>query len=557
MNSWLRDKKKWEQIRNDEKYSFLRSILNQKYEEIKNSDVPELKFSLFINSIKTGNRIEFENLYLKRREMLSIYTLMALIYSDNSEFLAKLEDIICVILEEYTWCIPAHLPADRLNSPGHIDLFAAETGLFMAEIKYALFDRLSPIVAERITNEIDRRIVQSFKNNHFVFEDYKSNWAAVCGGSVGATLLYENLDIYMEVKPRIEKCMSNYLESIDDEGVTSEGSAYLQYGLSYYLIYNDLLKKETFGRIDNIKINKLIKSAQFLSDMNMSSDISYPYADGGGKQTYEVWFINYLKNNVYPELPAFYGNKVFSEKVSWAIRNFLMYEPVTKGLTENKTTFYEKFGVVVSRNDTYAIGVKAGHNQEEHNHNDVGSFCVVAKNKQVLCDLGQPLYTMESLKPENTDKVIERSSFGHNVPIIDGMPQRYGREYYGKMSMDANTVRVDFAKAYSTDINKLLRTFELNENEILLIDEFDENVKWQERFVTETEPKVVNGNINIDCLNMIFENDIFNYEFEKVITKSHSNKDRVVYLITITPKKPISRFEIKFVFDEGTKRNEM
>ena len=554
MNSWLRDKRKWEEIRNNDEFAYLRSVLKGKYDEIKNSEIPVLKFSLFMENIKTGNRKVFENPYFERRKMLTVYTLMSLVYPEDPDNISRLEDIICAILEEYAWCVPVHLPADRLNSPCHIDLFAAETGLYLAEIKYILYDRLSPIVIERITKELDRRIIQSFKNNRFIFEEYRSNWAAVCGGSVGTILLYENFDVYMEVKPRIEKCMEHYLSSIDDEGVTSEGLTYLQYGLMYYLIYNDSLKNATYGRINKTRIEKLEKAAGFIADMNMSRDVKYSFADSGIKQSANVWYINYLRKNIDNELPAFYGSEVFSIKTSVAIRNFLMFESCTKGTAKNKMSYYKNFGCVVSRNDTYSIGIKAGHNQEEHNHNDVGSFVVVANNKQLLCDLGTPLYTAHSLKIENYDKVIERSSFGHNVPIINGMPQKYGRAFCGEMSVENNMVKIDFAKAYPVEMNNLKRLFELKENEIILSDAFDENVNWQERFVTESEPEVFVGKIKIECMTILFEEGKYTIDVEKIVTKNHSNEDRTVYTITLTPNVNSSEASFKFVFDDGTKR---
>lgn len=557
MNSWLRDKKRWEEIKNNDSFSHLRSVLKEKYDEVKELEIPVLKFSLFMDNITTGNRKIFEDPYIERRKMLTVYTLMSLIYPEDSDNISKLEDIICAILEEYTWCVPVHLPADRLNSPCHIDLFAAETGLYLAEIKYILYDRLSPLLLERITAELDRRIVRSFRNNSFVFEQYRSNWAAVCGGCVGTILLYENPDVYMEVKPRIEKCMELYLSSIDDEGVSSEGLTYLQFGLMYYLIYNDSLKNATYHRIDNTKIEKLKRAAGFIADMNMSRDVRYSFADSAIKQSANVWYINYLKKNINNELPTFYGTEVFSYKTSVALRNFLMYEFNTNGTSKNKMSYYKNFGCVVSRNDTYSIGIKAGHNMEEHNHNDVASFALVANNKQLLCDLGTPLYTSDSLKVENYDKVIERSSLGHNVPIINGTPQKYGREFCGDMSVENNIVKIDFAKAYPVEINKLTRIFELKENKILLSDEFDENVSWQERFVTETKPEYVDGKIKISCMTMLFEEGKYTTDVERIITKSHAGTDRVIYTITLTPLEKSDRADFTIVFDDGTKREEM
>ena len=396
--------------------------------------------------------------------------------------------------------------------------------------------------------------MQSFRNNKYIFEECKSNWAGVCAGSVGTTLLYENLDVYMEVKPRIESCMENYLSSIDDEGVSSEGFSYINYGLCFHMIYNDTLKNETFGRIDYNRAEKIKRAAQFMADVNMSHDLVYSFADGGSKIGCNTWFIKALRENGSDELPEFYGTDLCSTQTAAAIRNFLAYEPYEDSTTVNKLSYYKNFGCVISRNDTYSIGIKAGHNQEEHNHNDVGSFAIVADNKQLLCDLGAPLYTMHSLRIENYDKVIERSSFGHNVPIINGTPQRFGREYCGDMQVDGNVITIDFAKAYPVEMDKLTRKTVLGDTEILLSDEFDEKVSWQERFVTETEPVVIDGGIKIGCMNMLFDTGIYSTEIEKILTKSHSNTDRIIYTITLTPTKNQDRADFSFTFDEGTRR---
>lgn len=231
-----------------------------------------------------------------------------------------------------------------------------------------------------------------------------------------------------------------------------------------------------------------------------------------------------------------------------------MYEPVESGELANKTTYFKNFGAVAVRKDTYAIGIKAGHNQEDHNHNDVGSFSLVADNKQLLCDLGAPLYTMQSLKVENYDKVIQRSSFGHNVPIINNLPQHYGREFCGTMNVDGDVVRIDFNKAYNTEINKLTRTFKLEENEIILKDEFDENVTWTDRFVSLIKPEISDGMVKIDCLNIFFDEKLLSVDIKKVVEKNHANIDTDIYLIDFESKNNGDVAEYKFTFDKGTIR---
>ena len=98
MNRWWRDTKRWEQIGTDEEYAYLRNLLSEKYEDLKNTEFPQLTFSLFINGIKTGDRHTYESVYFKRREFLNVYTLLSLVYPKNDEYLSRLEDIICSIL---------------------------------------------------------------------------------------------------------------------------------------------------------------------------------------------------------------------------------------------------------------------------------------------------------------------------------------------------------------------------------------------------------------------------------------------------------------------------
>jgi len=560
MFSFLRDREKWEKIRNCDEYKVLRDRLEAEYNSLcKDKETPQLPFSMWFETIKTGERKKFEDLYFLRRKQMSVYALMSLIYPENKVCILKLEDILCEICNEYSWSVPIHLPADRLNERNHIDLFAAETGLYLAEIKYIFNDRLNPLVLERISRELDMRIIKSFKNNTYFFENCKSNWASVCGGAVGIVLLYENPDVYMEVKPRIEKCMSNYLEGIGEDGSVSEGMSYWLYGFGFYCLYNDMLKRYTFNRIDYFQNEKVKKIAGFFSGICMSNSTVYSFSDSSQKLSYDIATLYYLNKIMDVSVPSIECGDLAVWKFSWAIRAFLYYNPDTsKSEVKNGVSFYEKLQCYINRNDKYAFAIKGGHNKEEHNHNDVGSFVIVSDNKQLLCDLGAPVYTAHTMSEKAYDDVIEKSSFGHSVPIINGKGQGYGREYFGTLTVNENnTVKIDFAKAYPVEINKLIRIFELKENEIILSDEFDENVKWQERFVTEFEPVVSEGNIKIECMNILFDETKYTTEVETVNTKTHANADRIVYTITFTPKLSLSKASFKLVFAEETKREGM
>ena len=203
---------------------------------------------------------------------LTVCAVLAVIYPDETKYITDLEEIICCICNEYSWQLPAHRARDNWNRRDDIDLFAAETGLYLAEIKYILSDRLNPVLINRITMELEWRILKSFETCTFWWEDLKSNWASVCSGSVGAVFLYESPERFENIFQRISACMENYLSGINNEGSTSEGAGYWAYGFSFYTLYHDLLRKYTDGKNDGFKNKKVENLAGFLTNLYFDED---------------------------------------------------------------------------------------------------------------------------------------------------------------------------------------------------------------------------------------------------------------------------------------------
>ncbi len=72
-----------------------------------------------------------------------------------------------------------------------------------------------------------------------------------------------------------------------------------------------------------------------------------------------------------------------------------------------------------------AFSAKAGHNNEPHNHNDLGHFILHGGGENLLCDLGAGLYTKAYFSP-GRESIINISSSGHSVPVINGTMQQSG-----------------------------------------------------------------------------------------------------------------------------------
>nr|WP_248278163.1 heparinase II/III family protein [Paenibacillus sp. SZ31] len=74
-----------------------------------------------------------------------------------------------------------------------------------------------------------------------------------------------------------------------------------------------------------------------------------------------------------------------------------------------------------------AISIKGGHNDEPHNHNDLGQFIIHCGGENILCDPGAGLYTQAYFAP-GRERLFHISSSGHSVPLIEGQEQSSGRQ---------------------------------------------------------------------------------------------------------------------------------
>lgn len=144
------------------------------------------------------------------------------------------------------------------------------------------------------------------------------------------------------------------------------------------------------------------------------------------------------------------------------------------------------------------VGAKAGHNQEHHNHNDIGSFVVHRGRTFFLTDLGAPVYSGRTFSPQRYESIF-CNSFGHSVPAINGLLQSPGGRFAGTMEVDglnaeaAKTIRIEMAGAYDLPLLKrLARVIEVaaDGGEVCLSDSFVFNGRphsVEEAFIT-TQP---------------------------------------------------------------------
>ncbi len=494
--------------------AFLEQVEREYLSRYDGKVIPANNYSLIKLYYKEGDREQFEKQYFEKRNRLNFLQILAL---KDDRYIDALEEVMSAICDEFTWVLPAHNYDAKTGTFDRtfIDLFSAETAFYLAETVYALGEILSADIKNRVKLCIEDRIIKNFESRWFWWQEADTNWASVCGLGVGLSYLYLFPERYDSVKDKIESYFKNYLEGIDDEGYCYEGLIYWGYGFTFFMLFYDVLV-QLKGRPDFLDSEKINKIVNYPMNTQMDKGVYVPFADGGRK---------YLDTNIY--LPCFYAIKnVYGDKINCPIKvdvnYFADYEKafafrfllateiendVEENLQQNKRVYFNKAEVLVYKNENYAFTAKCGNNNELHNHNDVGVFQIVKNSKRLIADLGAGQYTKNYFiqSEKYKDDIFVCGSMSHSVPIVDGKFQEHGEGYVGKvLCVGENYFEMDITNAYEKGDHFVKVRYDLKGKGVLAKYTFSgikDNITF--RFVSDCEPKLVGGKVNVEQMKII------------------------------------------------------
>ena len=468
--------------------------------ELFEKPILSLPYSTFRLYFAQGTREEYEEQYMEHRKMLCAFCTMVLL-DKGEEWLEKLCDVLWAICDEYSWALPAHLVRAETTEQKVecIDLFASETAFALSEILHILKEKLPNDVKARIEFELKRRIVTSYIKNKPRWG--KNNWSAVCASGVAATLIYLGLDEEFEgIKEQLFSSFDDFLVSFPEDGCCLEGSLYWFYGFSHFCYIAQLLFEYSKGEINYFADEKVKKIAYFCNNMYLEKDFCIPFSDAPHRYAYNPGILHLLASKYEGiKIPPIEFAEGFENSARYRfatfIRNLYYSESLPEKQEEQKGfMLYPDSGWYINRENSYVFAAKAGHNNEPHNHNDVGSFIVFDGGEFILDDVGWAKYDIKYFKEEDRYSGTKcTTSLGHSLPVIDGNGQKFGTKYCGKaVAADEKSFIIEYSKAYGLEnLSSLERKFEFHENSVVITEKAQgdfENITF--RFVTRIEPKI-------------------------------------------------------------------
>lgn len=547
----LLDGEFWQNVRTNEAYADVLGHIKEQYEIQRTLPMPELPFSARNRFYDDGDRSSFEAPYFTRRIRLANAAIMSLVYPECDEYLHKVEDLIWMICDEYSWSLPAHCDGSYEGDTTSVDLFSSETALTLTEIAAFLKDRLHERVLRRVKIEVKSRVLENYVTHKFWWEKSANNWAAVCAGSIGMTMIYAEPEMLEKYLPCLLASVNCCLESYTPDGACLEGFDYWSYGFGYYCYFADMLRIHTNGRIDLFKNEKVKLMASFPSKNFMLGGTAVSFSDSNIYAKAPTRLVHLLAREYKDAAPLPTSDRLKTFDGRWVemLRYFAFFMPdATSSEVTLSSCLLESAGQYITTRGNYSFAVKAGHNDEPHNHNDVGNFIIATKNGQELCDIGSGRYTRQYFRAATRYTIFCNSSESHSVPIINGTLQHEGREYRGDLSLDGNRVSLRIDGAYPIDIGKFERVFDLSNDDITLRDTWGERVNSiTERFVSMTKPTLRDGRVLFGDVSMKMKNADVVPTVSIREELSHGNNTIFVYCIDyeLDPTLDSAEFEFK------------
>ena len=540
----IQDRARWDQVDVQRRQYWI-----QRGETYLDYEWPPLTAALYAEYHQTGNRMGFEVPYHQRRQAVSALFL-AECFDNQSRFVPALIEGLQLICDEPTWVVPAHYddltpsgaaPAFTTRPQDHvIDLFAAETGNLLAWVAYVCESRFSscnPDVLQRLHQELQQRIMTPYlMHTDFWWMGYGEapigNWTPWCTSNcIGTSLLVEPdpTRCYQTVE---KACFSldQFINTYAEDGGCNEGPMYWNFAGACLFDSLEMLNEASHRAFDVFQHPIIKNIGTYIYKVHIHGLSFVNFADCPPKIPLDAALIyQYGKRIGDPHLQTLgihlHGllDQLDPEKnVRMKIYRFLMdlTDPppdrsISPPLRLPRDTYLNNIQVMVSREcerpgTGFVMGVKGGHNQEEHNHNDVGNVIVYLDGQPVIIDAGMLQYTKQSFSTQRYDLWAMQSAY-HNVPLINGTMQQNGLNFRAQHAhrylsdKHAVTFSADIASAYPAEAGittwERQCTFHRDPVAIHIQDAFcfdPEENRYELRYLTCQEPQINATGIHIE-----------------------------------------------------------
>lgn len=344
------------------------------------------------------------------------------------------------------------------------------------------------------------------------------NWNQVCNGGmiIGALAIAETDPTYAEqIIPAAVRSLPLALKSYGPDGAWGEGPGYWSYATHYTAYGLAALQSALNNDFGLLQTKGLAESGYFPIYTTGPTGLYLNFADCGERSSRRplpcmFWLARVYNNPLYAE-----SEHEMIAKSRASPEHIIWYVPASQKKPSARDLdryFRGPVEVAVLRSawndpDALFVGVKAGYNQVNHGHLDLGNFELDALGVRWARDLGSDNYNLpgywDGKRGGERWSYYRLNSASHNVPMLAGEdqdPQAVSSFTKPALSevegVEANKetpfVLVDLTSAYQKRAKKVTRGVAMVENRraVLVQDEFELKEPCEVAWAMTTDAKI-------------------------------------------------------------------
>lgn len=428
-----------------------------------NQPWPVLPATLYLDFQRTGTRATFERSYRERRARLQNLVVAECI-ENKGRFLDDIADGVWAICEESTWCLPAHISAQKagVNLPDTsepiVDLFAADTGSLLAwswRLLGSALDKVSKLLRPRLFREVTTRIIQPYgARDDFWWMGLDpglnramNNWNPwINSNCLTCALLMTDEPERSRLVHKVLRSLDRFLDSYHDDGGCDEGPGYWNHAGGSLFENLELLHSASGGKIDFYGMPLVQEIGRYIYRAHIDSDWYVNFADASARASVRGDLVHRYGARIRDAAMQAHGAYVASldakpldsasDSIDRRISAILNWDrlrqtppkaPLIRDVFLPQSHFYAARRQGGSTQGFY-VAAQGGHNNESHNHNDVGNFIVSLDGRPLLIDIGVETYTAKTFSSRRYEIWTMQSAW-HNCPTVNGVMQAAGRRF--------------------------------------------------------------------------------------------------------------------------------
>jgi len=461
-----------------------------------------LRATVQLGFVRTGNRSEFEAPHAARRYRLGELVL-AECAENRGRFLDAIADGLWLICEETYWGGAAHLFMQRrgLGLPDvtepTFDLGVGETAALLAWTWYLLGDRLdavSPLIRERVRGELERRVLTPcLDRDDFWWMGWHrdnrpvNNWNPWCCSAWLTCILLLETDHDRRTRGlhKVMRILDIFIDHQPADGGCDEGPNYWSRAAGSLFECLELLHAATAGAV-NLYHEPLIREmGRFVQRTHIHGLWFVNFADSPVRPGTEAIILHLYGRRIGDPALAAFGSWLFQQRrgdlqIGGSIGRMLprlwadadLNDPAARPPLY-RDIWLPELQIMTARDragssEGFFLAAKGGHNEESHNHNDLGSFLTYLDGWPLLIDIGVETYTRKTFLPKLRYEIWTMQSQWHNLPTVNGELQQDGREFAARdagyaCTDGAATLQLEIAGAWpkSAGLRTWIRTLRL------------------------------------------------------------------------------------------------